>query len=63
MHNGVFVTLEEVVQFYNIQFDLDLTTAEVSQLVAFLESLSSEPTDVVPTDQPEYQLRTLGDNR
>ncbi len=63
MHNGVFITLEEVVQFYNNQFDLDLTTAEVSQLVAFLESLSSEPTDVVPTDQPEYQLRTLGDNR
>jgi cytochrome c peroxidase len=63
MHNGVFSTLDEVVQFYNEERDLGLTTAEVNQLVAFLESLSSEPIDIVPTDQPDYQLRTLGDNR
>ena len=63
MHNGVFATLEEVVTFYNESDDLGLTSAEIGQLVAFLESLSSEPIAVEATDQPEYQLRTLGENR
>ncbi|MFQ5436141.1 MAG: hypothetical protein ACE5FD_14815, partial [Anaerolineae bacterium] len=63
MHNGVFSTLDEVVAFYNAGMDLGLSGAEQSQLVAFLESLSSETVAVAPTDQPAYQLRTLGDNR
>ena len=42
MHNGVFKTLEEVVQFYNSGSSLgplSLSAAEVQQLVAYLESL------------------------
>ena len=42
MHNGAFKTLTEVVQFYNRQSTLaplNLTDAEVSDLVAYLESL------------------------
>jgi len=64
MHNGVFATLEEVVEFYNASLDLELTADEMGQLVAFLNSLSSEELpDVEATGQPAYQLRTLGDNR
>ena len=63
MHNGLFLTLEEVITFYDEKDDLGLTGSQAEQLVAFLESLSSEPVEVEPTDQPEYQLRTLGDNR
>ena len=63
MHNGVFETLEEVVAFYDEKDDLGLTGVEVEQLVAFLESLSSEPIEVEVPPQPDYQLRTLGDNR
>jgi cytochrome c peroxidase len=42
MHNGAFKTLTEVVQFYNKQSTLaplNLTDAEVSDLVAYLEAL------------------------
>jgi cytochrome c peroxidase len=42
MHNGAFKTLKEVVQFYNTQSalaPLNLTPAEVDDLVAYLESL------------------------
>jgi cytochrome c peroxidase len=42
MHNGAFKTLTDVVQFYNRQSTLaplNLTDAEVSDLVAYLESL------------------------
>jgi cytochrome c peroxidase len=63
MHNGVLETLEEVVRFYNESDDLGLSGAEIEQLVAFLESLSSEPVEVELPPQPDYQLRTLGDNR
>ena len=63
MHNGVFTTLAEVIDFYDERNDLGLTTEQIDQLVAFLESLSSEPVDVEIPEQPDYQLRTLGDNR
>jgi cytochrome c peroxidase len=63
MHDGGFATLEQVVRFYDDSMDLGLTADEISQVVAFLESLSSETIEVEPTDQPAYQLRTLGDNR
>src|SRR3954451_2039389 len=42
MHNGAFKTLKEVVDFYNTQSTLkplNLTPAEVDDLVAYLESL------------------------
>ena len=67
MHNGVFATLEEVVRFYNdgavSGVPLGLSDAEIAQLVAFLNSLSSDPVAVEAPELPEYQLRTLGDNR
>ncbi len=64
MHNGVIDTLEEVVEFYNDSLELELEADEMDQLVAFLNSISSaELPTVEPTDQPAYQLRTLGDNQ
>jgi cytochrome c peroxidase len=42
MHNGAFKTLQEVVDFYNVQSavsPLNLSDAEVSELVAYLEAL------------------------
>lgn len=64
MHNGIFGTLAEVVDFYNDSLALNLTAAEKAQLLAFLNSLSSpELPAVEATDQPAYQLRTLGDNQ
>jgi cytochrome c peroxidase len=63
MHNGIFETLEDVVDFYNDKNDLGLSSTEVDQLVTFLESLSSEPVTVEIPTLPDYQLRTLGDNR
>lgn len=64
MHNGVFATLEDVVEFYNTGLDLGLNATEIGQLVAFLNALSSEELPIVaPVGQPDYQLRTLGDNQ
>ncbi|MCP5094929.1 MAG: cytochrome-c peroxidase, partial [Chloroflexi bacterium] len=67
MHNGMFATLEEVVEFYNDgaanEDPLELTSAEVAQLVAFLESTSSELPEVEVPLVPQYQLRPLGGNR
>ena len=42
MHNGVFNTLREVVDFYNSRSSiapLRLTPAEIDDLVAYLEAL------------------------
>ena len=67
MHNGTFTTLDEVVRFYNDGAadgqPLELSADEISQLVAFLESLSSELAEVEPPELPDYQLRPLGDNQ
>ncbi|HET9707996.1 MAG TPA: hypothetical protein VFP39_06810, partial [Gemmatimonadales bacterium] len=38
-HNGSAATLDEVVAFYNIRFQMGLTAAERADLVAFLRSL------------------------
>ena len=68
MHNGMLATLEDVVQFYNGGAGSDelaplgLTDSEVSDLVAFLESLRSTLPPVDPPDLPGYQLRELGVN-
>jgi cytochrome c peroxidase len=59
--------LEEVVRFYNDGAvegqPLELSDDEITQLVAYLESLSSELPEVEPPELPDYQLRPLGDNR
>jgi cytochrome c peroxidase len=38
-HDGRFATLTEVVQHYNSEFNLQLTDAEISDLVEYLKSL------------------------
>ena len=72
MHNGIFYTLEEVVEFYNIGGTQDvfgtksdliqplgLTNDEKADLVAFLESMSgTEVLEDVP-ELPEYELKSF----
>ena len=69
MHNGSLATLEDVVHFYNQGGGpgqtaglepLGLTDAEIAQLVAFLESLSSEPVPVEVPTLPDYELLPMG---
>lgn len=69
MHNGSLATLEDVVRFYNQGGGpgqtaglepLELSDTEISQLVAFLESLSSEPIAVEVPALPDYELLPLG---
>jgi len=67
MHNGVFFTLEEVIDFYDkgggndankspLMMPLGLTAEEKKALLVFLESLSStEPIMVEAPVLPEYQ--------
>jgi len=69
MHNGMFKTLEDVVEFYNRGGGkggelkpLRLTAAEKKALVAFLESLSGDPVAVEAPTSPEFQPRTFGRN-
>ena len=38
-HNGAAATLEDVVDFYDVRFDLKLTKQEKADLVAFLKAL------------------------
>lgn len=65
MHNGSLATLEDVVRFYNRGggpeqtaglAPLGLSDTEIGQLVAFLESLSSEPQSIEEPVLPDYQL-------
>ena len=69
MHNGLFETMDEVIEFYNagggpasgkspLLKPLGLTTEEQADLKAFLESLSSdEPPHVTEAPQlPEYAV-------
>jgi cytochrome c peroxidase len=69
MHNGVFKTLAEVVDFYDRGGGaggelkaLGLTAEEKKALVAFLEALSGEPVVIEPLKSPPYQPRTFGKN-
>lgn len=70
MHNGSLATLEDVVRFYNDGGGEDQTTelqplglsdGEIGQLVAFLNSLSSEPVAVTVPALPDYAVMQLGD--
>jgi cytochrome c peroxidase len=65
MHNGIFKTLLEVVEFYNsgggkqsnkspLLEPLGLTAGEKADLVAFLESLSGDPLADKPPPLPPY---------
>ncbi len=70
MHNGVFYTLDEVVEFYNIGGTPDafgtksplikplgLSRAEKGDLVAFLESMSGSEILVSVPELPKYGLQ------
>ena len=65
MHNGVFKTLDEVVEFYDRGGGgkgtdlkpLGLTAEEKKGLVAFLLSLSGDPITVPEPPQPDLQVR------
>jgi cytochrome c peroxidase len=62
MHNGVFATLEEVIQFYadgggdgrGVEADVDekvrgfdISDQQIADLVAFLHALTNEPTELI----------------
>ncbi|OGX37972.1 MAG: hypothetical protein A3C36_04365 [Omnitrophica WOR_2 bacterium RIFCSPHIGHO2_02_FULL_52_10] len=67
MHNGVFESLEEVVDFYNkgggddprkspLLQSLDLTKQEMNDLLEFLKSLSGEEIIVEEPPEPPYAV-------
>lgn len=73
MHNGVFATLEQVVEFYDrgggkhpnkdaTLKPLKLTAAEKKNLVSFLRALTGDPPNVPEPALPDYQLREHGKN-
>ena len=73
MHNGVFATLEEVVEFYDhgggpspnkpaTLKPLNLTAEEKQALVAFLRSLTGDRPDPTPPKLPDYGMRAIGTN-
>ena len=66
-HNGVFESLEEVVDFYNkgggddprkspLLQSLDLTKQEMNDLLEFLKSLSGEEIIVEEPPEPPYAV-------
>lgn len=74
MHDGSLATLEEVIEFYNrggevgsgkdpLLAPLGLTAGETTDLKEFLETLSGRPISMTPLEIPEYELRSLGENR
>ncbi len=73
MHNGVFATLQDVVEFYDrgggvhpnkspLLRPLGLADGEKKALVEFLKSLSGDAVVVERPALPEYKLRALGKN-
>lgn len=69
MHNGMFRTLGEVVEFYDRGGGagaelkpLGLTAEEKKALIAFLETLSGDPIVVEAPKLPAYQPRVFGKN-
>jgi cytochrome c peroxidase len=69
MHNGMFKTLDEVVDFYSKGGGagselkpLNLSDSEKRALVAFLESLSGDPVVVDKPKLPAYKARAFGKN-
>lgn len=69
MHNGVFASLGEVIEFYDQGGGdgsglrpLELDDDEKQALVAFLESLSGDKVIVNVPELLEYDVRVLGEN-
>ncbi len=69
MHNGVFATLAEVIDFYDQGGGagselkpLGLSAPEKQDLEAFLLSLSGDPLIVAAPELPELDVRTFGKN-
>lgn len=69
MHNGVFATLDEVVEFYDRGGGpgselkpLGLTAEERKALVAFLNAMSGDPVVVKAPDLPDLAVREFGKN-
>ncbi len=69
MHNGVFRTLDEVVEFYDRGGGpggelkaLNLSGAEKKALIAFLYAMSGDLVEVKAPEIPEMNARTLGKN-
>ncbi len=69
MHNGMFTTLDQVVDFYDrgggsgsVLKSLGLSANEKKALVAFLESLSGDPVIVDPPKMPTYKVWAFGKN-
>lgn len=69
MHNGVFGTLAEVVEFYDggggqgsELKPLGLTDGERMALVVFLASLSGDPVTIDAPKSPDYKPREFGKN-
>ncbi len=70
MHNGIFTTLEEVVDFYNdgggehpnkdpMLQELSLTDVEKANLVLFLKSLCGDPVTFEPPELPPYGVMDM----
>ena len=64
MHNSAFVTLEDVLDFYDkgsgkisnkdpLLKPLNLTKQDKAALIAFLESLSGDPIEIAPPELPK----------
>ena len=69
MHNGMFKTLDEVIDFYDRGGGkssevkpLNLSASEKQALKAFLLTLSGDPVTVKDPGQPEMQVRAFGKN-
>jgi len=62
MHNGMFATLEDVLEFYTRTRKISLTVAQRGDLVAFLKTLSGKPVPPPDVKRPPYALRKLGEN-
>jgi cytochrome c peroxidase len=69
MHNGIFATLEAVIDFYDKGGGqgselkpINLSPDEKSALKAFLESMSGDPVTVEIPKLPQYQARNFGAN-
>ncbi|MBM3554077.1 MAG: photosynthetic protein synthase I, partial [Alphaproteobacteria bacterium] len=69
MHNGMFKTLAEVIDFYDRGGGkggelkpLNLSAAEKQALLAFLETLSGDPVVVEAPKMPAYKARQFGKN-
>ena len=69
MHNGMFSTLDEVIEFYDRGGGpgaelkaLNLSLAEKRALVAFLDAMAGDPFEVKAPELPDMKARAFGKN-